>query len=302
MCIDEIEAGLHPIAQKKLIEYLYTWSAKNKVQVVLTSHSLYLIQCIIEMQKKKNCDDIVLNIISTQFVDDNNYNIILNPTYSDAYKELTFRDSEENNILFKPVIIMEDKLAITYLKRIIKTRDIINKVDFLTGLTSNETNDGMSYKNIFLLIDNGKKLFTDTIFVLDPDVNIDKYKDNLNVLKLPSIEDLCIEKAIVFFIYSLKGSDHFFVKYNKERDSFISDFSDYNIQSFTIVDLQKSPAKNYKKWAASDKNFDTYITFFINRHSRDENFVNFRTNFVKSLNNLYEKKSLPLIQYKAGQE
>ena len=172
----------------------------------------------------------------------------------------------------------------------------------ISNFRSLKNNDGMSYKNIFLLIDNGKKLFTDTIFVLDPDVNIDKYKDNLNVLKLPSIEDLCIEKAIVFFIYSLKGSDHFFVKYNKERDSFISDFSDYNIQSFTIVDLQKSPAKNYKKWAASDKNFDTYITFFINRHSRDENFVNFRTNFVKSLNNLYEKKSLPLIQYKAGQE
>lgn len=51
-------------------------------------------------------------------------------------------------------------------------------------------------------------------------------------------------------------------------------FQDYNIQSFTIVDLQKSPPKIIKM-AASDKNFDTYITFFINRHSRDEKSCKF---------------------------
>ena len=41
LCIDEIEASLHPVAQRNFLDYIMNWSRQNKVQVVLTTHSLY---------------------------------------------------------------------------------------------------------------------------------------------------------------------------------------------------------------------------------------------------------------------
>ncbi|HEL1255215.1 TPA: AAA family ATPase, partial [Streptococcus equi subsp. zooepidemicus] len=44
LSIDEFEASLHPIAQLNLFNFLMEWSAKYNVQIVLNTHSLYLIQ------------------------------------------------------------------------------------------------------------------------------------------------------------------------------------------------------------------------------------------------------------------
>lgn len=54
LCIDEIEASLHPVAQKNFLTYIMNWSRQNKVQVVITTHSLYLIQYALLMQRQMN--------------------------------------------------------------------------------------------------------------------------------------------------------------------------------------------------------------------------------------------------------
>lgn len=298
ICIDEIEAGLHPVAQKKLINFLIKWSKSNNIQVVATTHSLFMIQYFMEMQNKYNNDDLVLNIISTQYVDEGDYNLIKNPDYDFAYKELTLSDNLNKEPLFKPSIIFEDKIAIHFFKRIVKNTDILKNIDLITGLTNDKNNSGMSYVSIFKLIDNGKKFFSDSIFILDPDVDIKKYENTKNVIKLPSCgnENLCIEKAIVKFIYDLKGSDKFFKHFKKEKSAFIAEFSDNNILNFNYDSLKEAEVKPFKKWAKSDNKFNQYITKYIDYNKDCNDILNFKKLVEDSLNSIYMSKSLPLIK------
>src|SRR5699024_12847797 len=62
---DEIEACLHPSAQVNMINYLYKWAKDKGVQVVLTTHSLHIIQNIyLNKDKELDENDIVINFIS----------------------------------------------------------------------------------------------------------------------------------------------------------------------------------------------------------------------------------------------
>ena len=52
LCIDEIENSLHPTVLSNLLNYLYNFSCRYNIQIVLTSHSLYLLQLAIELREK----------------------------------------------------------------------------------------------------------------------------------------------------------------------------------------------------------------------------------------------------------
>ena len=41
LCIDEIEASMHPVAQEKLFDILYSFAKQYQIQIVFTTHSLY---------------------------------------------------------------------------------------------------------------------------------------------------------------------------------------------------------------------------------------------------------------------
>ena len=88
LCIDEIEASLHPSAVINLFEFLLKFSKKNNIQIVFTTHSLHLMQyCLDKYIKSNNNDEIKINNISTIMVgDDRNYNIVINPEYNDMQR------------------------------------------------------------------------------------------------------------------------------------------------------------------------------------------------------------------------
>lgn len=76
LCIDEFEASLHPVVQVRLFNFLLNWARKYNVQIILSTHSLYLISHILTLQNEINNNDIVINMISTAYVENNNFNII----------------------------------------------------------------------------------------------------------------------------------------------------------------------------------------------------------------------------------
>ena len=102
ICIDEIEASLHPSAQINLIQYLNHWSKRNNIQIVFTTHSLHIIQYIyLYMKKELEDQNIMINFVSfSRAGNDKNYEIVKNPDYSLAYKELTLVSPKDvlNNI------------------------------------------------------------------------------------------------------------------------------------------------------------------------------------------------------------
>ncbi len=132
---------------------------KNKVQIVATTHSLYLLQHAFSCQNNFNEGEIVVNMISTAYTTNNDYNIIPNPSYNDAYRELTFKKIEDIEDMYKVNILCEDDVAAFYLKRLLSKQKIIAKLDFLYGLTYQENNPGNSYKVLYSLAKNGAKLF-----------------------------------------------------------------------------------------------------------------------------------------------
>ena len=296
-CLDEIEASLHPVAQINLFNFIYDWALNHHIQVVINTHSLYLIQYIIDLQKKlKDYDDIVLNMISTAFVSDKNYNIIKNPTYNEAYKELTLKDKEDIHEIYKICVICEDDISEYYLKQLISKTSVKRRLNFLHGLNDGETGSGCN--GLKALIKNGQKLLENCIVFFDSDVNVSgltKYKNKY--LVLPSLYKMALAKEIVKYIYDLPGNDLFFKSFNKEKDAFLNEFSNFDIIHLSDVeDIKKEGVKKYKSWAKSNKNnFKKYISYY-SKHGID------RSMFLECLddyiNKLFKAKGLPNVHLK----
>lgn len=298
-CIDEFEASLHPVVQIRLFEFLYTWAKSNNVQIIISTHSLYLISHILTRQKEINNNDIIINMISTAYVEENNFNIIKNPSYEFAYKELTFKDF--TNTLEEEIhqidIICEDDIAKDFIEKILKTREIKKYINFITNLSEDKNNKGNSYSTLASLCINGPKLLENSIVIFDADVpeeKLAKIKNFNFFLKLPDIDNLPIEKRIVKYIIELPGNHLFFREFNAEKDKFLSDFTDFDI-NLNEKDYFNCSVKTYKNWADSDiRKFKRIITFYI--RNNEEQVAEFRTLFIRLLNMKLKSKSLPLIE------
>lgn len=294
-CIDEMEASLHPVAQINMFNFIYDWAKNNHIQVVINTHSLYLIQYVIELQKRlKNANDVVLNMISTAFVANKNYNIIKNPNYNEAYKELTFRDVEDIHEIYKILIICEDDIAEYYLKRLISKKNVLCRLEFLHGLNDGEVGNGCT--GLKALIKNGQKLLENCIVFFDPDVDVtDIKKCKSRYMKLPSRYEMALEKEIVKYIYDLPGNDAFFKAFNKEKDAFLNEFSNRGIMDLQDLDrIKKDNVKKYKNWSnLNSKNYKKYVTYFI-KHNKDVTNA-FSLELEKCMNDLFIEKGLPSV-------
>lgn len=293
LCIDEIEASLHPVAQKNFLRYILNWSRQNKVQVVITTHSLYLIQYVIMLQQEMNNKDaLVLNIISTAFVGNNNYKVLKNPPYEIAYKELTFEDMENLAEAYKINILCEDEVAVYYLKRLLTTRNITKRLNFIHDMDSEKKGTScVIYKK---LIKNGERLLENSIVVMDPEVDLSDLKGKkASYIKLPSRYDLPIEKELVKYIHDLQGDDAFFTTHNKEHAAFMNDFSNYGISDFSLETLKEENIRKFKSWSESEKNFRKYINYYA-KHN-DDMVKPFVESFIELVNKKLEAKALPKI-------
>lgn len=302
-CIDEIEASLHPVALTNLFEFLMNWSEKNKIQIVATTHSLYLIDYALKYQNRNKVykEKICLNIISTaQVGDDQNYRILNNPTYKDAYKELTLKNPEDFP-LYKVNILCEDDIAVTLIKRIIKSSKITSNIEFISNVSGST---GTPSTGLIALGKNGPKLLEDSIIILDPDVNPADIKHvldrNVDVLIIPDQLNqsnpkqagLAIEKMIIKFICHLDGANPVFA--NEEKIAILNSFHHFN-----IYENQITPSDNiqkYKHWQENNKaKFNSFLTIYVKENPNL--FGTFRKNLLNMLNEKRSLKGLPLLSY-----
>ncbi|WP_342606468.1 AAA family ATPase [Pantoea agglomerans] len=299
-CIDEFESGLHPIAQWNLFNYLLKWSKKYKVQLIITTHSLHLIQNIsLKHDAFINTGKIVLNFFSKANVGENrNYNIIKNPNYNTTYKELTFEEPKELNKLKKINILCEDKIAIHFIKSLIKNREILSFIDFQCNLNNDDDNGGTSYSLLTQLCSNFSVLLSESFVIFDPDVNgrLGKIKNSNTYIVLPDEDNLAIERRIIIFILNLPGDDIFFKKFNNEKEIFINSFKNAGLKTLNVNMIQDEKVvgiKVCKKWAESDiVSFKKYITYYVSKIDSSS----FRKSFLERVNYINKNRGLPLIQ------
>lgn len=290
LAIDEFEASLHPIAQVNLFNYLISFSDKYRVQIIMNTHSLYLIQNILSKEKYFENDYVKLNFITNRFQADNKLTIVENPDYKYAVEELTLKESDDSNKLLKIKILCEDKTAINYIKKIIKSRKLLSLCTF--ECTVNVDNVGTSWGLLQGFGKNYPSILheTNSILVFDGDLTHEKLKlKNFNeYLIIPSNFNLPLEKEIVNYILDLPGDDKFFKIQNREKESFKQQFKEHKIP-LKPDNLNNITTDLYKNWAAANKSdFNKYTTYFI--ANNDELFTLFREKF-KELINFYLMKN-----------
>lgn len=300
LCIDEFESSLHPVAQLKLFDYLYDWSRKYKVQIVITTHSLHLLQHIyLQHQANLDASRVVVNFVSKATASDGNHPIIKNPPYEKAYKELTFKSPEQIAEQRKIKVFCEDEVAINFAKRLVKNRDILKLVEFSSTLNKDDKNNkGTPYSALKTLC-GFPVLLENSIVIFDADVAetvTDNIKNKEFFMRLPDQDNLALERRIICFIIGLPNGHDFFSKFDTERDSFLSSMADFGISLNIkdVMDEQKVSVLKCKKWVASKKgDFTKYVTYYVS--TIDEAAKEFRMEFLKRINSVNIGLGLPVV-------
>lgn len=290
-CIDEVEASLHPIAQDNLIDFLLDFSKKYNIQIVVTTHSLSLINHVIEKQNLMNNgkEKICLNMISTRFTDNGAYNIITNPDYNQAYTELTLK-GKSSSAREKIFVILEDDVEKQLFNLVIRKREAEKYMKRISNLTN--FSKGNSFTFLSKLAKNAEELLKNAIIIFDADVkeNLDNYRTS--VYKMPSLYGLCLEAEIIKYIVELPGDANLFRECNKEKQSFINDFAQKDITNFEISFLERN-SKRCKNWKDSDKNFLKYVRIYVKENRNI--FDPFEKSIYKDINEKFHTKIIDTI-------
>lgn len=290
--IDEFEASLHPSAQLNLLKYLLKWSIENRVQILLNTHSLYLIEEIYkqfsyEMAHK----EITINFISQMYQPNNQLDILVNPEYKVARKELTLTDSDESLIPIKIKLLCEDNIAKYFLRRIISKTATMSRLEILYA--SSDENSGTPANNLAWVCKNFPKLLTDNnsliIFDADQKQRNEKLKTSLSFV-LPSVYGQPLEQELVTYILDKDTGDNFFKNCKKTKEMFKQEFSNYHID---IDTTSNTNIKKFKNWYNKEKG-QKYLTYYL----KDNKTVieTFRQHLIKELNNICNTIGLPPVE------
>ena len=295
ICIDEIEASLHPVTQVRIFDFLLRWSKKYHIQIVMTTHSLYLVKHCLEkqqeLQKNGDEDGISLTDISTMQVgDDRNYKFLHNPDYKTIYKELTYNDMNDGVPLYKVNLLCEDKEAAKVIRKVLQPY-VMKHVNIIAGLGISEQS-GTPWNVLYNLASLGQKLLDDAVIVVDADIPDDKVAKVKfsRFTKLYDPDGLCLEKGIVKFISQLPGDDPIFSQ--DEKSAVNSWISDAGVDT-KMIDKQK--VAPYKKWAKEhSKLYNKALDEYIKKNK--EGFSRCRHTIVKMINECLEVHGITPIE------
>lgn len=300
LCIDEFESSLHPVAQLRLFDYLFRWSARYKVQVVISTHSLHLIQDIyLRNAANLAARRIVINFVSKSSASDDNFPILHNPNYELAYKELTLSSPAQVAAARKVRVFCEDENAVHFAKRLIKSQDVLAGVEFHSSLDPSGGKVGTSWPALRTLCVEYPLLLEGSLALFDADVgasDLAKIKNADIYLVLPDGEGMAIERRIVVFIIAMNNDNAFFSKFGREREAFLLEFKSAQIKSLSALDVS-DPVKTHidrcKAWADTDKvAFKKYVTYYCEQSGLREAF---RAAFVEKINKLKRQQGLPAV-------
>lgn len=291
LCIDEIEASLHPVAQIRLFDFLLSWCKKYKILLVTTTHSLYLIKhclSLISSGNQSSDNEVSLTNISTMQVgSDHNFKFLSNPDYETIYRELTYINQAESGI-FKVNILCEDQTAKMLISKILG-RTVTKHIEILSDLSGDP---GISWKGLASIAKNGVRLLDNSIIVLDADVDENKLKKLrfTRIMKLYDPFNLCLEKSIAKFIYDLNGDEELFK--DNEKMAVEAWMADCHLN---IENIEKDNVKNYKEWRKKHlKFFNEALKLFLKQYKKE--FNECRKHMVDMINQCLDSKALPLIK------
>lgn len=193
LVIDEIEAGLHPRAQKNLIDQLKKFASILDLQIIMTSHSLTVIKEVIDHESYDPATDGIVYITDTRVP-----KVMENPTYLKIKNDMLLKSYSPVEIVPKTPtleVYFEDEEAVDFIEGIFESLNIDSTYEALgKHLNLNSASLGCS---VLLKLSESSEHFFNSLIILDSDLtdNVrqgsDKTKllDKQNVITLPVIDE-----------------------------------------------------------------------------------------------------------------
>lgn len=250
LVIDEIDVGFHPHALRKLSEALKTYARKLNLQVIATTHSPALIECIHpEGKGKKDAPDSVVYLLDTntpRLAEDQSLSAILDDM---SLKQ----DLPQKAAKPKLGVYFEDVEAVQLFDAIYpvgKRRAMSRK----NGITLVPIALEVGGSNLLKLPDNDP-IFRDRVLIVDADTKVPaKSKNRGNVAKLPCPKGTTgtgrsPENMIIAFLKAMMDA-HDGPYYNSMLDLAVSNPSSDKIREafFSNGGGSASDRESTKKW------------------------------------------------------
>lgn len=257
LIIDEIDAGLHHVAQIKLIELLKKESRKLNLQIIFTTHSLTIFKNLLEIPKKQQ----ELGTIPDKVIylyDSHSPKAYINPTYLQI-KNNQLSQVQNNNVENNVKIYFEDDESLWFFKQLLHSLNIDNieqtyyvKIELISLKLS---------CNMLLDLAKADSYFNQVIVVLDNDVlSQEKAKniinENTNFLALPSCHYFDDSTGGFFrtpekIIYDFLGNkvNHYDKSFWDSMTNLYASQIDYDYvnNSVLTIDFESSEQKNREK-------------------------------------------------------
>lgn len=276
LLIDEVDATLHPAAQKRLIDLLIREAKKNDIQVVLTTHSSDLLKHI--CTKNKQNDDNINNDIEVYYFTNANRKLEVkrNPDYSTIENDLLVQSMLQNSNRVK--VYSEDAENRWFIQNLLpEYLPFLELLDVRIGcdqLLSLYNGDISYFGNVLVVLDGD---VTDKDLEVIPEQSRKRLK---NIIKLPG--NVRPEEVIYQYITSLDSEHPYWENANKLDMSWMY-FKENGPNSSRY--RQEKERERYKKWFIDHQSaFEGTKLFDFWKRDNDKLVKQFKKEFITAYN------------------
>lgn len=277
LLIDEIDATLHPAAQKRLIDLLTKEAKTIGIQVIVTTHSSDLLKHICS---KTTYNKEMNNEIELYYFTNANRRLECrrNPNYSSIENDLMVESMLQNANKVK--VYSEDNENRWFIKKLIP--------EYLPYVEILDVKIGCS--QLLSLYNGDFSYFGNTLIILDGDVKENdlevipkKLRDKLNnIILLPG--NIRPEEVIYKYLLSLEP-EHPYWENASRVDMSWTYFKENGPESSVYNDVKER--ERYKKWFSDhERIFDSTKLFEFWENDNKDAVMEFKNKFVKSYNSV----------------
>ena len=280
LLIDEFDATLFPSSQIRLFKYLMKTSYLENIQIIITTHSLDLLNYIYNQQQTdKNYKENVKTLLLTNL--ERKITITQNPEINEIQRNLLINlyTNDKTKKQHSPInVFVEDRMAKEFMKSILYRRKGLH-INYLDTMSSSEIRK-ISNLNI--------KELKNCIYILDGDQKNNNNKNN-KIIYLPG--EYAPECILADFLYNKTPDDPIWRKINLTKQEC---FEDYPINKNDDL-KNNSKVKQAKKWIdklSKEKNINIKKLFNLYLSDNQEEYQRFINEFYKRYNEIAINKGL----------
>lgn len=295
LLIDEIDATLHPVAQNRLIDFLYEKSVELDLQIVFTTHSISLLEHIARKQNKhvsrKDFQSLYLTNKRGKLEPKKNPDFI--SIKSDLMDTYIGADSSKT-----VPILTEDDTTRWFLKLLFKAYR--EKCDFQVSYVEMS----VGWNQLIKLIKHDYIHYQNYLVFLDPDINQENLrtdlnhaikgtpykinKNNNNIFILPG--DKYIEKIMWDFLKKLDaGHQIYFEPVLESRNLTRSGLISQGPES-DVYKSYKTEKEKIKKWFENHKWLcEIAFKYWIKSDEIHQEVIDFMSNLISAYNKIYHR-------------